>query len=111
VSEHERRHDRVVEEAQERDELGDQVDGEGDPRRREHHQDLGAAGAPRISNQAAEQQDQVRKERRQLLRRGALAEDGEGNDTAQPHAGHEDQGDDGAGNHGSAGRPHRGERG
>ena len=51
-----RRHNGIVERAEERDEFGDQIDGGGDPGRGEHQQGLGAAGAPGVLHHAAEQQ-------------------------------------------------------
>ena len=66
VSKDESRDDRVVESADPREELGDQVDGGGEPEGAEHQQDLRGTGHPFVTEQTAEETDQVRKEGHEL---------------------------------------------
>ncbi len=62
VAEDQRRHDGIIQGAEHRDELRDQVDGRGHPRRAKDQEHLGSSRHPRIADQPFEQQEQVRQQ-------------------------------------------------
>jgi hypothetical protein len=72
--------DRVIKGADDGDELGDEVDGRGHPRRAEDEEHLGSARYPGIPDEALEQHEQVRQQRRHLPRAGASPREVQGGD-------------------------------
>ena len=80
----ERSDDRVIERADDRDELGNKVDGRGEPEARDADDDLrGEAHAP-VAQQSSEETDQVREEKGELTRKKDAADDDEYHDDDDP---------------------------
>lgn len=73
MAQDERGHHRVVERTQDRNELGDEVDRRGDPRRTEEEKGLGPSRHTRLTDQALEQPEEARQQGRHLPRGGTSA--------------------------------------
>ncbi len=106
VAEGEGGNDRVVERAQDRHELGDQVEGVQQPEHAEREHDLGGPGDTGVAEEITEKQDQVGDQRDELSCRGALPREEQDRDQQRPD-GDRDPDSDQEGPHAMSVRPGR----
>src|SRR4051812_20542243 len=81
----ERRHDRIVQRTDYRNELRDEIDRRSEPDARHREDDLRAKGNTTVAQETSEESDQIRQEQRELAGEQSVSDDDEHHDDHDPH--------------------------